>query len=96
MAHALRIENAIRNHEYDFIDFDYLIQFEHLAKEEIERVKNGDSMFRSYAGSNTHEMFAITVEIFFERPKTFEEHNPELFWNIAKLLNQTPAKLVES
>ena len=90
MAHALRIENAIRNHEYDFIDFDYLIQFEHLAKEEMELVNSGDSMFRAYAGSNTHEMFAIAVENFFERPRKFEEHNPELFRIIAKLLNQRP------
>ena len=88
MAHALRIENAIRNHEYDFIDFQYLIQFEKLAREEIIQINNGESMFRSYAGSNTMELFAIAIENFFERPEKFRNHNPELFDNIGKLLNQ--------
>jgi Mlc titration factor MtfA (ptsG expression regulator) len=37
-------------------------------------------------------MFAIAVENFFERPEQFRTHNPELFTNIGKLLNQGPMK----
>lgn len=92
MAHALKLENAVRNHEYDFIDFSHLLKFEELAREEIIRINNGQSLFRAYAGSNTHELFAIAVELFFERPAEFQNYNPTLFQNIENLLNQTSRK----
>ena len=41
MAHALRLENAIRNEEYSFLHFDSLYQFTILAKREIEDMKAG-------------------------------------------------------
>lgn len=94
MAHALRLENAIENGEYDFIDPDYLKKFNLLAEEEIARIKRGQSFFfRHYASMNIHEFFAVAMENFFERPHKFLEYNADLYRCITVLLRQDPIKL---
>ena len=91
MAHALKIENAIRNTEYDFLDFDALKSFDIESKKEIEEMRNGNTSFlRVYASTNEHEFFAVVIESFFERPQLFMEKKPYLFELTAKLLNQNP------
>ena len=89
MAHALRLENVIRNEEYDFLDARLLEKWEHLAQAEILSIRQGAaSIFREYGTSSEEEFFAVAVENFFERPILFREHNEELFWVLARLLNQ--------
>jgi len=91
MAHALKLENAIRNNEYDFLDFDVLKSFDIESKKEIEHIRNGDiEFFRDYAGTDEHEFFAVVVENFFERPALFKEKKPYLYDLTSKLLNQNP------
>lgn len=91
MAHALKIENAIRNQEFDFINYEDLKVFYKLAAAEITVIReSGSSFFRPYAGTNIHEFFAVSVENFFERPAKFYTYNPPLFNIVAKLLRQNP------
>ena len=91
LAHALKIENAIRNNEYNFIDENSLKSFYRLAKHEIEKIRlEGSSFFRSYAGTNVHEFFAIVVENFFERPEQFYRYDQELYLVTTQLLKQDP------
>lgn len=91
MAHALRLENRIFNGESDFLDEDTLSEWHNLAKEEIDRIRSGESrMFRDYAGTNHEEFFSIAVENFFERPQQFSEIMPRLYTLMAKLLRQNP------
>jgi len=91
MAHALKIENAIRNSEYDFLDFEALKTFDRESKIEIDNIRNGDvGFFREYAGTDTHEFFAVVIENFFERPDLFQKEKPLLFDLTARLLNQNP------
>ena len=97
MAHALKLENNIFNREYGFLDEDVLEKWEKLAKEEIENMREGKSnFFRKYAAANQHEFFAIAVENFFERPRGFYEHSPELYKTMASLLKQNTIELYES
>ena len=97
MAHALKLENNIFNKEYGFLDEQVLEQWENLAKQEINNMREGKSdFFRKYAAANQHEFFAIAVENFFERPRRFYEYSPELYKTMSLLLKQNTLKLYES
>lgn len=94
MAHALRLENAIRNEEYGFLDDDVLMTWTDLCYREIEKMNNGASDFlRAYATANSQEFFAVAVENFFERPAEFRDWHPGLYDTLAKMLNQDPLKI---
>ena len=69
MAHALKIENAIKNKEFGFLDQSALMNFIGEGRWEIHRMRNGESdFFRKYATMNDHEFFAVAMEYFFEQP----------------------------
>lgn len=94
MAHALRLENVIRNEEFQFFDEELLERLDkwgHLVCHEPTHMPS--NIFRPYACTNKHEFFAVAVENFFERPHEFKEALPELYWILATLLNQEPLKL---
>ena len=95
MAHALRLENIIRNEEYQFFDEDLLEQLDSLAKSVCSRIENwDDEILRPYACTNKHEFFSVAVENFFERPVILKASMPELYTILAKLLNQDPALML--
>lgn len=89
MAHALKLENAIKNYEYDFIDWEVFKAFDKASWEEMYRIYDGESnFFRKYAGSNREEFWAVAVENFFERPQAFKSYNPYLYQLMCKMLQQ--------
>jgi Mlc titration factor MtfA (ptsG expression regulator) len=91
MAHALRLENIIRNEEYHFFDEGLLEQLDTFAIELCATPDNpANGFFRAYACTNVHEFFAVSVENFFERPGQFREQLPALYLVMTKLLNQDP------
>lgn len=49
------------------------------------------SYLRSYAFSNLHEFWAVSVEAFFVNPKGLKENMPELFEALCRVLNQDPS-----
>lgn len=94
MAHALRLENRVKNQEYNFLDKDALEQWEkcaHLTMEEIN--KGQETFFRAYGGVNNEEFFAVAVENFFERPISFKEKHPLTYSTLCNLLRQDPVLL---
>ncbi len=91
MAHALRLENSIKNDEYDFIDHAALKEFDRLGKLETAKIHKGTAnFFRKYASQNPDEFFSIAIENFFERPLAFKAHNHALYMATAKVLRQNP------
>lgn len=97
MAHALKLENALRNDEYNFLDYDLLVEFTGKSLKEIKKINSGETIFfRKYAATNTHEFMAVVVENFFERPLEFREHDPALYELTSKLLKQDPLKRQEN
>jgi len=93
MAHALRLENAVTNEEYGFLDDEILKTWTDLCYQEIHKMQDGESdFFRSYAATNSHEFFAVAVENFFERPMEFKALHPKLYNTLAQMLNQDPLK----
>lgn len=94
MAHALRLENIVKNGESHFLDKKALKGWEELATKEILRIRNDEkSFFRDYAATNHEEFFAVAVENFFERPAQFKVYNQPLYVLMCALLNQDPMVL---
>lgn len=94
MAHALRLENIVKNGESHFLDKKALKGWEALATKEILRIRNDEkSFFRDYAATNHEEFFAVAVENFFERPAQFKVYNQQLYSLMCTLLNQDPMVL---
>ena len=91
MAHALRLENLIKNDEYNFINHEDLKEFDRLGKIETVKMHEGSAdFFRKYATANSDEFFSIAIENFFERSAAFKVHNHELYMATAKVLRQDP------
>jgi MtfA peptidase len=91
MAHALRVEDSIRNKEYNFLDYDSLVQFTGEGRKEMEKIAAGSaSFFRAYGASSDQEFFAVAVENFFERPAELRDHNPTLYRLLSSMLRQDP------
>lgn len=94
MAHALRLENMIRNEEFGFLDEDALDHFNQSAYELCNDPVKSFQFFRAYACTNEHEFFSVAVENFFERPLDFRNNLPELYQTMVTLLKQDPIKLL--
>jgi MtfA peptidase len=95
MAHALSLENGIKNQEYDFLDKEKLRRWKILADAEYERINMGYATFlRKYAASSRSEFFPVAIEHFFERPDEFKKEAPHLYAALSDLLNQDLAKAV--
>ncbi len=94
MAHALRLENIIRNDEYQFFDAELLDQFDDWARKVCS--KNEVQFFRPYACSTVHEFFSVAIENFFERPQEFKSVLPELYSILTQLLRQDPIVLYQN
>ena len=94
MAHALRLENTIRNGEQKFLDPAALVKFDALGEQERQKIKDGgSSLFREYAAENADEFFAVAVELFFEQPAAFQAYQPALYALLTILLKQDALKL---
>ncbi|MCX2743235.1 zinc-dependent peptidase [Mangrovivirga sp. M17] len=89
MAHALKFENKIVNKEYNYIPEEAIRRFKYIALREMALLKKIDShLFRGYASTNYHEFFAVSIEIFFEKPLELFEFDRDLYFAVAHLLNQ--------
>lgn len=96
MAHALRLENIIRNEEYKFFDDELVRKFDEYAGGICRNFSHYASFFRSYACRNEHEFFSVAIENFFERPDEFQKQVPELYGVLTRLLGQDPLKLTKA
>ncbi len=59
-------------------------------KELLEIQNNEDPFLGKYAGQNMKELFARSIEFFFEQPLEFKTQRPHLFLLIQQLLQQNP------
>lgn len=92
MAHALRIENIIRN-ESSFFEKALLEEMDAWFRKICGESNGSITFFRPYACTNVHEFFSVAVENFFERPQQFKLELPGLYEIMVKLLNQDPIAL---
>lgn len=95
MAHALKLENQIHyNGQSNFFNPKRWMDFSVLAKNEIQRIMDGeDSIFRDSAANNPHEFFAVALESFFENPQRLKDYDNGLYQSLVFLLKQDPIVL---
>lgn len=95
MAHALKLENVIKNDEHGFFPKSVCQKWMAIAENEIIKIREGnDSVFRKYAGTDEDEFFATSMELYFEKPKELYAYNPELYKVLSNLLRQDTLKLI--
>ena len=90
MAHALRLENIIRNEQYKFFDEGLVRKFDEYARNICSNLQDYGDFFRPYACTNQHEFFSVAIENFFERSELFRRNIPELYTILTRLLGQDP------
>ena len=88
-AHWLDMENKV-------LDFELMCEAEYSqwrkhAMEKLLTVRERKNKFlKDYSGRNMLEMFAVSVEAFFEQSQQFQQKIPGLYDALADLLNQNP------
>lgn len=94
MAHALSIENLVRNEEFGFVDQQKVKALKELARPEMYKINmGGETIFRKYGGANFREFFSVATEVFFEIPDTFKTYNALMYNLMVQILNIDPSKV---
>lgn len=92
MSHALLYNNFFAQYG---IDTHFRMNYEKFSNTTgpilADAVTKRRSYLRSYAFSNLHEFWAVSVEAFFVNPKGLRENMPELFEALSRVLNQDPS-----
>ncbi|MBL4745406.1 MAG: zinc-dependent peptidase [Flavobacteriaceae bacterium] len=89
--HCIFFENATRSFLFKIFKGR---DFEVWKKEAVDALKRVQlrelKVLRDYAGTNSIELFSVSLETFFEKPVYFERKEPNLYWSMAHLLKQDP------
>lgn len=91
MAHALQVQYLFSGKENEFSeDFtNYDLADDKVLK--LEYDKSG--LFEQHVLKNKNELWATSVELFFERPEELKASYPELYQGLKTVLNQDPLRL---
>lgn len=91
MAHALLYNNFFAQYG---MDAHFKLNYESFSSSTgpilADVITNRRSYLRSYAFSNLHEFWAVSVEAFFENPKGLKENMADLYNALCRVLNQDP------
>jgi Mlc titration factor MtfA (ptsG expression regulator) len=92
MAHALLYNNFFAQYG---IDAHFRMNYEQFSTTTgpilAKVITHRHSYLRSYAFSNLHEFWAVSVEAFFDNPEGLKENMPELYVSLCRVLNQDPS-----
>ncbi len=88
LAHCLEFEYML---EANFFNKRRWKDWQTQANMELQLIHaNKHKLFHNYAGRNIRELFAVSIEYFFERPHQFKDQLPELYQKLAVLMRQDP------
>lgn len=90
LSHLLDYANAFADGVPSLLDPASASAWDKLVRREMQRVRVGRSLLRSYAATNPAEFFAVAVENFFERPVPLRKRHPELFDALVAFFNLDP------
>jgi len=100
MAHALLYNNFFAQYG---IDAHFRMNYERFSTTTgpilAQVITKRQSYLRSYAFSNLHEFWAVSVEAFFDNPQGLKRNMPDLYEALCRVLNQDPmskSKIVRS
>ena len=93
IAHCLRLEDQFLGYSERLFNEKDLAHWEQIGKQRMVGIRKRELTFmKTYAGRDMMEMFAVSVEYFFEKPVAFREQLPELYEAMVMLLNQDPTR----
>ena len=86
--HAMQLESK-NSADIDSTRFSRQFQniLHRLTEDDVKEKLEETPFFRAYAFTNQYEFMAVLAEYFFESPKDFENHFPEIYDATKKLLN---------
>ena len=91
MSHAFLYNNFFAQYG---IDKNFRLNYEKFSNTTgpilADVITRRKSYLRSYAFSNLHELWAVSVEAFFENPAGLKENMPDLYNALCRVLNQDP------
>lgn len=91
MAHALLYNNFFAQYG---MDQQFRLNYERFSTSTgpilADVIAKRRSYLRSYAFSNMHEFWAVSVEAFFENPEGLRRNMPDLYEALSHVLNQDP------
>ena len=88
-AHCVILENARSNYLVRNLDEGELNKWKSYSVKLLERIRQGDNgLYRDYAGTNLMELFATSLEYFFEVPFELFSYDPEHYSSLCRLLKQ--------
>lgn len=91
MGHALAYVTFITQTEEDKHFKKEFKNFSKVARPIFNAMQEGQkNILGDYAGTNYHEFWAVSVEIFFENPIRLRHELPQLYHAISRLLKQDP------
>lgn len=97
MGHALTYVNFITQTEEDKHFKKEFKNFSKVARPIFEDMqRGGKNLLGDYAGTNYHEFWAVSVEVFFENPIRMRHELPALYHAMSRLLRQDPIVVVNN
>jgi len=97
MGHALTYVNFITQTEEDKHFKKEFKNFSKVARPIFEGMQKGEkNILGDYAGTNYHEFWAVSVEVFFENPIRMRHELPGLYEAMTRLLRQDPIVILSS
>jgi MtfA peptidase len=95
MAHAYYYQNLGPCNDTDECFISGYRQFEEHGKVVFQQITNGNpGIYSDYSKKNFQEFWAVTVELFFEKPSELKTLYPDLYSSVTNLLKQDPASIV--
>lgn len=92
--HCLAFENFSHPYLGRFLHDVHWEAWAKTAVQKLEEVKAGrHQLLRPYGGTNLMELFAVSLENFFERPVAFKNQSPQYYKLLSTLLNQDPTNM---
>ena len=92
MAHALLHSNFLAQYNSDM---HFRLNYEKFSSKTgrifADVITKRQSYLRSYAFTNVHEFWAVSVEAFFENPVGLRDNMPDLYEALCRVLNQDPS-----
>ncbi len=90
LAHLFDFDNEGADGVPSLVDPVSAPDWQSLVREEMRRVKRGQSLLRPYAAEAPSEFFAVAVEHFFEQPGPMARHHEELFRALVSFFRLDP------
>jgi len=90
LAHLFDFENEGADGVPSLVASSSAQSWQALVRDEMSRVRRGDSILRPYAAEAPSELFAVAVETFFEQPEEMARYHGDLFRALCAFFHLDP------